>query len=231
MLVRSKDAGRTWAPPLPLPDDVYGPIRSKPVGLRDGTLLCPSSTERDAWCVHFERATDGGRTWSRTPAVADPRGVDAIQPTVVAWPDGRLQALCRSRAGGIVETTSTDGGEHWTALRPTGLPNPNSGIEALLLADGRALLVYNPTTPSPRESHAMRSPLSLAVSRDGRAWERIGDVDDAPEELSYPAAIQTTDGLVHVTYTAGGGWTGMRHVVIDPSRIGETGGRGGTPIP
>jgi predicted neuraminidase len=219
MLARSSDAGRTWTPPVRLPSGVYGPIRSRPTALPDGSLLCPSSTERGAWRVHFERTNDQGRTWTRTPDVAAPPGVDAIQPTILAWPDGRLQALCRTQRSGIVETTSSDGGATWTELRAIHLPNPNSGIEGLVLRDGRALLLYNPTSTPAGNWCGPRTPLSLAVSRDGRTWDRVGDVDDAPEELSYPAAIQTADGRVHVAYTAGDGWSGMRHAVIDPTAI------------
>jgi len=68
------------------------------------------------------------------------------------------------------------------------------------------------------DGHAKgRDKLEVAVSPDGKAWRRAVVLEDAPGEYSYPAAIQSRDGLVHVTYT----WRRERikHVVVDPARI------------
>jgi predicted neuraminidase len=95
-------------------------------------------------------------------------------------------------------------------MRATSLPNPSAGIDALRLADGRFLLAYNPTATG-------REKLSIAVSADGENWPPAVVLEDSPGEYSYPALIQTRDGLVHVTYT----WKRQRikHVVVDPARI------------
>src|SRR5205085_4332782 len=110
----------------------------------------------------------------------------------------------------IGETWSDDGGKTWSKLLATGLPNPSSGIAATTLADGRHLLVYNHT---PRG----RTPLNVAVSRDGKKWQAALVLEDQPGEYSYPAVVQTSDGLVHVTYT----WrrARVRHVVVDPAKL------------
>ena len=95
-------------------------------------------------------------------------------------------------------------------MTATRLANPSAGIDAVRLADGRFLLAYNPTSRG-------RNTLEVAISTDGQAWRRAVTLEDAPGEYSYPAMIQSSDGLVHVTYT----WNRrrIRHVVIDPSRI------------
>ena len=95
-------------------------------------------------------------------------------------------------------------------MKSTVLPNPSAGIDAVALKDGRALLVYNHTETA-------RSPLNVAVSLDGKSWSAALILENQPGEYSYPAVIQTADGLVHVTYT----WKRERikHVVIDPRKL------------
>ncbi len=211
MIARSSDGGRTWGTPQRLPAGILGPIKDKPVQLANGDLLAGSSTEDDGWKVHFERSSDNGRTWTATPPVNDGRQMAAIQPTLLVHPDGRLQSIGRTRSGRIFETWSTDSGRTWSRLALTTLPNPNAGIDAVTLRDGRFLVVYNHTADG-------RSPLNVAVSRDGRTWDAALVLEDDPgREYSYPAVIQTADGLVHITYT----WRRqrIRHVVLDPGAL------------
>ena len=219
MLGASRDSGRTWAETRRLPDGILGPIKNKPVLLSDGTLVCPSSTEStehpSAWRVHFERTPDNGLTWAvaSPPASADKSPVNAIQPAILVHPGGRLQAVGRTRSGRVFETWSSDGGKTWNPLTLTVLPNPNSGLDAVTLSDGRHLIVYNHTTEG-------RSPLNVALSRDGRVWEAALVLESEPGEYSYPAVIQASDGLVHITYT----WKRQRikHVVLDSARMKST---------
>lgn len=210
MLTTSTDGGRTWAAPRRLPDGILGPIKNKPVALPDGSLLCPSSSEHDGWRVHLERTSDLGRTWTKTGPLNDGKSFGVIQPSVLFHPDGVLQLLCRSRQGSIVTFWSSDQGASWGPPEPTELPNPNSGTDAVTLADGRQLLVYNHTTRG-------RTPLNVALSTDGRTWTPGPILEDEPGEYSYPAVIQAADGRVHVTYT----WKRqrIRHVVLDPEAL------------
>ena len=214
LLRTSSDQGRTWSPPVRLPRGYLGPIRAKPVELADGTLLAGSSTEDAGWVVHMERASPGdlgaAEAWSKTGPLNDPRAFSAIQPTILVHSPERLQILCRSRQQVVTEAWSEDGGRSWRPMTATSLPNPSAGIDAVRLADGRFLLAYNPTASG-------RSPLALAVSRDGRRWRSAVTLEDGDGEYSYPALIQARDGRVHVTYT----WRRQRiqHVVIDPKQI------------
>jgi len=212
MVRTSQDSGRTWSAARRLPEGILGPIKNKPVRLPDGSIVAGSSTEStdrpSRWRIHFERTTDAGRTWATSfPAAEGERGIEAIQPSILVHPDGRLQAVGRTRSQRIFETWSTDGGRTWSPVALTSLPNPNSGIDAVTLRDGRHLIVYNHTTQG-------RSPLNVAVSRDGNTWTPALAVETDAGEYSYPAVIQSADGLVHITYT----WKRQRikHVVLDP---------------
>lgn len=206
----SPDGGRSWNAPKKLKDGILGPIKNKPLQLASGAIVSPSSTESGdtppKWRIHFELSSDRGVTWTLV-APPDAGGVDAIQPTIFARIDGKLQALVRTQSQKIFQTFSTDDGATWSALAPTDLPNPNSGIDGVTLADWRQLLVFN-------RSESERTPLTVATSKDGRIWRDILVLEKEPGEYSYPAVIQTNDGMVHITYT----WNRRRikHVVIDP---------------
>jgi len=204
------DSGQTWSASCRLPQGILGPIKNKPVQLPNGDILCGTSTENEGWRVHFERTSDGGKTWQATASVNDGRNIGAIQPSLLYHKDGRLEAVGRTKNGKVFEIWSADGGLTWGKMSLTALPNPNSGIDAVTLQDGRHLLVYNHTTRG-------RSPLNVAISRDGKMWQAAAVLEQDPGEYSYPAVIQTADGLVHITYT----WKRQRikHVTLDPAKL------------
>ncbi len=216
MLMVSHDEGHTWSKPRRLPEGYLGPIRSKPIELSSGTVLLPSSTEHNGWRVHFEMTNATATKWSKTAPVNDPERIRAIQPTLLDHGNGRLQSLGRTRESGVFEIWSADNGLSWGEMKPTMLPNPSAGVDAVTLADGRHLLVYN-------HSSEQRSPLNLAVSNNGIDWMAALELENDPDAeagFSYPAIIQTADGLVHVTYT----WkrTHIKHVVVDPQKMDAT---------
>jgi predicted neuraminidase len=73
----------------------------------------------------------------------------------------------------------------------------------------------------------VRYPLDVAISSDGVRWRHVLTLEDQPCEsgYAYPAVIQSSDGLMHITYT----WNGrhIKHVVLDPKQLarGEEQGR------
>ena len=223
MITTSDDEGKKWSKPTKLGmgtfDHLLGPIKNKPVQLEDGTIICPSSSEsKDKWKVHFELSGDMGKTWKVVGPINDGIEFDAIQPSVLFHPEGKLQVLCRTKQGVISQSWSDDEGKSWSPMEATMLPNPNSGTDAVTLANGKQILIYNHIIPS--ETWGSRNQLNMAVSEDGIKWSAAVTLENDPDrdaEYSYPAVIQTRDGNIHITYT----WNRkiIKHVVVDPSMI------------
>lgn len=222
MLVTSGDGGKTWDVARRLPDGIVGPVKNRPLRLPGGDLLCPTSTENQGWRVHFERASDHGVTWSKSSPPAAPGGIQAIQPSLLRLGPDRLRAIGRTQHDRLFVTDSNDDGRTWGDLRLLEVPNPNSGTDALTLRDGRHLLAYNPTRRSAGQWGGPRTPLCVALSADGLTWTNVLTLEDEDgAEFSYPSVIQARDGRVHLIYT----WkrTRIRHVVLDPQRLGGKG--------
>ncbi len=223
MITTSDDEGLSWSPPAKLgmgpSDHLLGPIKNKPVQLEDGSILCPSSSEtRTKWRVHFELSRDMGETWEFIGPINDGIEFDAIQPSVLFHSGGLLQIMCRTKQGVISQSWSEDQGRSWSPMEATMLPNPNSGTDAVTLKDGRQILIYNHIIPD--QTWGSRSKLNMAVSEDGINWKAAVLLEDDPDpdsEYSYPAVIQTENGMIHITYT----WNRkvIKHVVVDPSKI------------
>jgi predicted neuraminidase len=139
------------------------------------------------------------------------------QPTIVPYGARGAIALYRNcsdkRAVGMA--TTRDAGNTWSEPHTLGLPNPDSGLNALLLTDGRILLAFN-------DSRTDRENLQLAVSYDtGARWLRVARIEEgAGEEFSYPYMILGRDRRIHLVYT----WRRKRikHVVFNEHWIHST---------
>jgi predicted neuraminidase len=127
-----------------------------------------------------------------------------------------MQILCRTQQQVISQSWSDDGGKTWSNMTATSLPNPNAGTDAVTLMDGRQLLVYNHTTRAGSFPKG-RNMLNVAISNDGINWQPALTLERQEGEYSYPAVIQSSDGLVHITYTYQR--LLVKHVVIDPTQI------------
>lgn len=200
-----------------------GPVRNKPIRLKNGRILAPASTEHGIWKAFADISDDEGVTWKKSSEVmiesleyqegervvakADSdipvseqsfygRGV--IQPTL--WEGqktGQVHMLLRSTEGKIYRSDSWDYGETWSQAYATALPNNNSGIDLVQTSEGTLYLVYNPVG----KNWGPRTPISLAVSKDdGDTWIKVQDLSSGEGEFAYPAIIADGDFL-YITYT------------------------------
>ena len=224
----SDDEGKSWSPPERLPRGILGPIRAKPLVLEDGTVVSGSSVESDHyWNVWIERSTDNGKTWKKSGPITVPASPSAenakissdepygiIQPSIVSLGGEHLRLYARSspHIGRICVADSFDNGEAWSHARPIDLPNPDSGIDGIRLLDSRIVLIFN-------NSRTERTPLNLAISKDGEHFRVFSTLEDTPGEYSYPAIILGKNGAIHITYT----WNRkrIRYVSLPASQIPE----------
>ena len=188
-------------------------------------LICGSSTEDNGWRFHVEIYDLKTKEWQyvgpvestmayRTDIMPTPEGsdlpvegtkrpIDCIQPSFLQLKDGRLQVLMRTRNAKIATSYSSDGGQTWTPVTLTDVPNNQSGTDAVTLRDGRHVLIYNDFETLPGTKKGPRTPLSLAVSDDdGKTWRHVLTLEDSPVgQYSYPSIIEGRDGTLHMVYT------------------------------
>ncbi|HET7841212.1 MAG TPA: sialidase family protein [Terriglobia bacterium] len=202
----STDGGRTFGPQRIIHAELGWMDRNKPIYLSNGDLLLPLYDERNWTSLVFISPNDGA-TWSASQVIAGKGG--NIQPTLAQLSDGSVLALMRTGSNHhrLWKAVSRDNGRTWSSPQETDLPNPNSACDMVRLADGHLVLAFNNSTTG-------RTPLTVALSTDeGRSWPSKRNLETAPGEFSYPAVIQTRDGLIHVTYTYQR--RSIKHVVLN----------------
>ena len=212
-LTTSTDEGDSWAPSRRLTlspfFNVSELVRNRPAPLSDGSWLVPIYHEflgKFPELLWLSETADGlSATKSRISG-----GRSIIQPALAALSTNTALAFLRdcSPRKRISMARTDDAGRTWSPPQPLDLPNPDSGLTALRLADGRVLLAFN-------DSAAGRGNLSLAVSNDeGRTWRRLATLaEEAGAEFSYPFLLRTRDGKIHLAYT----WKrkGIKHVAFN----------------
>jgi predicted neuraminidase len=153
---------------------------------------------------------DGGARWHCSQPLI---GGGNVQPSLTRRRDGTLVAWMRDNGPPphrVMSSESRDQGETWSPVIDTHLPNPGSGVEALVLRNGDWLFIGN-------NSESGRHSLSVWRSRDeGRTWPFRTTLENDPAEkasFSYPSLIQSRDGTLHATYSVavGNGTSFIRH--------------------
>jgi predicted neuraminidase len=110
---------------------------------------------------------DAGATWQLEEL---PDSIGCVHMSPVRLTDGRLAAFFRRRQADFVyRTESTDDGRSWSAPEATDVPNNNSSIAVVALADGRVAMICNPT--------------NAWQSSDRRAslYDELGEDDHRPD--------------------------------------------------
>ena len=157
---------------------------------------------------------DWGATWhTSTPLV----GFGNIQPTLARKKDGTLVAYMRDNGPApkrLHISRSRDRGETWSTVEDSNVPNPGTGAEVRVLANGHWVLVYN-------DLEQGRHSLAASISEDeGATWRWTRHLERDPPspgasagqappstdpqqqgQYHYPSIIQARDGSLHATYS------------------------------
>jgi predicted neuraminidase len=221
----SRDAARTWSEPFVVTWDSGTMVRSRPIALADGSYILPiyhetgadtEFTAPDTSSV-FLRFNPSTMEWTESNRVSSRLG--NLQPAVVELSSEHLLAFCRrggdyepGNDGNVVRTESLDSGKTWSPGTETEFPNPNAAVELIRLKNGHLLFVYN-------NSANDRTPLTAAISTDnGRTFPFKRNIAEGNGDFAYPSALQSQDGLIHITYTSDER-TVIRHAVLKEDAI------------
>jgi predicted neuraminidase len=200
-LTTSGDDGVTWTASQRL---TLGPffnlselVKNGPVALADGGWAVPIYHEfagtfpevlwlrETAGEVHATKSRMSAGWYGYQPALET---LDARHALAVLRDDGAANTMSVTR--------TEDAGLTWSRPQPVDLPNPDAGLDALRLSDGRLLVAFN-------DSVSSRENLRLALSADeGRTWTRVATLAQEPgADFAYPFLMQSRNGDVHLVYT------------------------------
>lgn len=173
--------------------------RAHPTELPSGRILLPLYSDGYSFSL-MAITDDGGRTFKASQVIP---GAGNIQPSIARRKDGTLVAYMRDNGPApkrVQWTESKDNGASWTIARDTEIMNSGTGLEVIVLRDGRWLMINNDTE---KDRHS----LALTLSDDeGRTWKwkRHIELDtraERPGSFHYPSITQGKDGTIHASYS------------------------------
>jgi predicted neuraminidase len=190
--------------------------RIHPVTLENGKILLPLYSDGFNFSI-IAISEDKGISWRPSLPIV---GRGTIQPALAVRKDGTIVAYMRDSGDApsrVQTSTSYDNGESWSLSQKTDIPNEAS-VEICVMKDGNWAFLGNDITDG-------RYQLSIYFSDDeGSTWkwkELVEYQADKKANFSYPCMIQTSDGLLNISYSysLGEGKKTIKHIVIDPKKI------------
>lgn len=169
-----------WLLPLTLwSPQVQGPTPEHPVPPQpyEGTAVWHSTDHGESFALLG--AADVPQRWFDEHMLLEKR-------------DGSIEMYIRATCG-ICKSVSTDGGKRWTTGADTGLGGPNSRFFIRRLRSGRLLLINH-------HEYTGRNNLTAFLSEDDGATWPYRLLLDERADVSYPDAVQTADGVIHIVY-------------------------------
>lgn len=210
--ITSYDEGATWSEEeLIWENATMGNINDGILRLSDGSLVMPvgvndgiNSGPGDHESVAVLRSEDEFKTFTKSNVITvGMRGL--MEPCIAERQDGSLNMVMRVQQGSVYYSESFDGGKTWTEAGPTILEAPESCpcIFSIPNSDSQ-LVIWNNSEYNPkfRSHYGKRSPLTMAISRDGlKTFTDYFDIETDPGyAFTNPALMVTSDGLFVLNY-------------------------------
>jgi hypothetical protein len=186
----------------------YGSALNKPTVLSNGDWLRPVDTfiKSDPERTRFYISRDQGKSFTFL-AKAPIKDGSFSEHMIVERRDGSLLALSRALYG-IAQIESTDGGATWHNDRPfTRERGVNARFHFRRLKSGALLLVLNDHPKSRTNMTAMLS------TDEGQTWPHKLLLDDR-ELVSYPDAVEGSNGFLYITYDRGRYAKGQQEILF-----------------
>ncbi len=158
--------------PLPAGTFIRGPIHIREDGAWPLPLFRCVPRPGQKWTGSHDSAAlaispDHGKTWRE---VEVPGSIGCVHMTLVPLGGARYAAFFRRRQADFVHRTETiDGGDSWSVPEPTDVPNNNSSISVIRLADGRIAMACNPANAAMHPD-----------ARRASLYDELGAADDRP---------------------------------------------------
>lgn len=231
MVSKSKDGGRTFSKSEVLFDTKGTFIRQPVAKVSNGDILVPvyhcEGKRSENYCGVMI-SCDNGKTFKEYFV---PECAGLVQMAICELSDHSLYAVFRDRfSRNIYESRSNDFGRTWEVPTPTVFSNNNSSIALQKISDGSLVLVFNNTgsieASGSRDGYSikhnaiktstLRNNITIARSFDGgKTYPIVACVQEEDEfyknrdvldiynrrEYSYPAAMQDSNGNLHIAYT------------------------------
>lgn len=208
----SYDEGKTWSEETDLWDQVnFTPINHAVKRSNTGATLIPLNYFIGGWCspdethqVSVLRSEDDMRSFTESNKLDLPmRG--PMEPCIAQQANGKWTMVMRTQLGSVFKSESLDDGRTWSKPQTTGLHAPEScPCVATIPGTDVQIVVWNNSEYDMywRSHYGKRTPLTMALSRDGlRTFTDFYDIETDPERgYSNPTLSFTEDGLCILTY-------------------------------
>lgn len=208
----SHDQGKTWSDSKILIGEPGNLTKNKPVYLGENRFFLPLYRERfirQGYGCLIQIKQNG---INKTDCFDIPK-TPYVQPTFVRLNQDNIVAYLRAKKSGhICYANFNLKTNQWSTPEILSLPNPDSGLDAVLGPKQTVILIYNDST-------SVRNPLSIAISRTGKDFCKLADLEnDMSSSFSYPAVIKSNTGDYLITYTYRGR-TGIKFVRLPTAWI------------